>query len=276
MADYEDFGAIRRNAEDCEQAAEQLRMALNVGPNDRLPPVMELFERARQSLPEAKELDLVVLDEKAGLNGAAVAYPERREIHIDMNFVDRALVDDVDARFVGAHELMHVIFHRGAPKYFKKPGGNVLVPFLRDKHETAEWQADRIARALLMPRSFAQMFTNAYELAKAAGAPLIEAEKRMIELLPSRARKTPNSVARLIADLNLKTQKGVLAERKAQAASLKLDLWNALPVPPCEDSEAVRICGKYQIHWNEFGKTTGCGWFIENGAIVSFFATQNR
>lgn len=276
MDDFEDFGAKRRNAEDCERAAEQLRQALNIAPDVRLPAVMELFHLARQSLPEAKNLDLVVLEDRANLNGAAVAYPDRCEIHVDLDFVQRAFADDAYARFFGAHELMHIVFHRGAPKYFKKPGGNILVPFLHDKHERAEWQADRIARALLMPRQLVQIFGNAYDLAIGAGAPLAEAHNRLFELQPPHSRKTPKTVARLIANLNRHAVKGTLAESRVHAESLKSELWDALPLVSGEDPEAVRKCGKYQISWKDFGKTTGCGWYIDNGVIISFFATQNR
>ena len=276
MPNFEDFGAKRRNAEDCERIAEQIRAALSLGADERLPPVMELFARAREALPEARSLDLHIRDDAGVADGTAVAHPDSCEIHVGMDFVDGALTDRADVRFVAVHELMHILFHRGAPRYFKKPGGNVLVPFIQDKHESAEWQADRLARACLMPRSMVEHFPDAYALATAAGVPWHEAKERTSELTPLKKRQTPPEVQNAITELERQAAKGTAAQARAEANQLKLRLWNALPTVQGEEAALVRRCGKFQIHWLEFGKTTGRGWFIESGKIVSFFAIQSK
>lgn len=276
MPDFEDFGAKRRNPEDCERIADQIRVALGLGADERLPPVMELFAKVRETLPEAQGLDLHIRNDAGVADGTAIAHPDSCEIHVGMDFVDGALTDRADTRFVAVHELMHILLHRGAPRYFKKAGGNILVPFIRDKHESAEWQADRVARALLMPRSVVERFPYAHALASATGVPLDEAKNRIAELAPTRKRQTPPDVQSVINSLDRQAAKGTAAEARAEANQLKLRLWNALPAVQGEDPTLVRKCGSYQIHWAEFGKTTGRGWFIDRGRIVSFFAIQSN
>lgn len=246
MPNFEDFGAERRNAEDCERIADQMRAAADLTPIERLPAFMELLETARHYFPQARNLQLVVRGDI--LEGDAVAFPNSQEIHVDMNFVDGALADSPAVRFIGVHELMHIIFHRGAPQYFKKRDGNVLVPFLRDQHETAEWQADRLARAFFMPWLMVQRYPNALELASAAGVPLEQAQKRIAELTPPKQRPTPPTVSRLIAELERKATRGTAAQAQTDATDLKLRLWNALPAVPGEDAAYVRKCGSFQIH----------------------------
>jgi hypothetical protein len=66
------------------------------------------------------------------------------------------------------------------------------------------------------------------------------------------------------------------ATKKARfnAKDTKTDLWAKLPEIAGEFPAHSRLCNGYRIDWREFGKTTQCGWFIENCTIVSFFASR--
>jgi Zn-dependent peptidase ImmA (M78 family) len=250
-----------------------LRGALGGGADDRMPPLMEMFENARRNVPEAAGLELVVRSDAAMADALAFAVPEEQEIHIASAFADEALRDSPEARFYGIHELNHIIFHSGAPRFFRKSDGNVVYAFLHDQHETTEWQADRIARATFMPRGMVDSCTDALHLAKAAGVPFRHAALRIKELQDGKARSTPSDIALKIAALVCEASRDEPSSSRRQAEVLKLRLWNALPTIDGENGSLSRRCGIYRILWKEFGKTTGCGWFIDGGQITSFFAS---
>ena len=273
--DLEDFGAKRRNAEECERAAATIRLALGGLENTRMPPIMQMLESARNLLPEANTLAVVVHQDDEMGEADAFAIPEKQEIHFGASFAQRAMDDLPDARFVGLHELMHVVFHSGAPRYFRMSTGNVLCPFIHDKHESAEWQADRMTRAVFMPKEMVTSCKDTLTLAQRAGVPLCEAAARMKELSEVAARVTPIATALKIAALASANAKGTTEYTRLKAQELKLKLWCKLPTIEGEAPTESRKCGPFRIAWKEFGKTTECGWFIEKEQIVSFFSTRN-
>jgi Zn-dependent peptidase ImmA (M78 family) len=242
----------------------------------RMPPILQIFENARRNVPEAEFLEIVVRTDDAMEEDNAFALPDKQEVHVRQSFVSDALQDSPEARFLGVHELMHVVFHRGAPRFFRKNAGNVIYAFLHDKEKTAEWQADRIARAILMPPTMVASCKDALQLSQLAGVPLKEAARRTEELAERNRRSTPNDIAVRIATLASDASEGTPQFGRQKAELLKLQLWSALPTVDGEDKSTVRKCGAYQIFWNEFGKTTQCGWFIENGRIMSYFAMRSR
>lgn len=274
MDEFEDFGAKRRNAEDCERIAATLRKALGGVGDDRMPPLMEIFENARLNVPEASKLDFIVRTDEAMGDAAAFAKPDLQEIHGSVTFAQKAQTDSSEARFIGTHELVHVIFHRGAPIYFRKNAGNIIYSFL-DKQQSSEWQADSITRAIHMPPKMVATCTSAYQLAEKSGMPIKEAIERIRELEPDKPRATPSDVASKLAALNRDAAKGTPGFRRLEAEAVKIQLWNDLPTIDGEPAAGIRLCGKYQIWWNDFGKTTGCGWYIENGKIVPFFGSRS-
>lgn len=273
--EYEDYGASRRNEHDCERIGQTLRQALGGCGDDRMPSIIEILHLARLNIPEAKNLDLVVTHDDAMGSALAFAIPTKQEIFVKSSFVEEALADTPDARFLAFHELVHIIFHRGAPRYFRMADGNVVSPFLHDKRERAEWQADRITRATFMPTTMVANCATPLELAQKSGTPLVQAIERMKELREREAKTTPSDIAWNIALLIREGAKGTPASARLEAEALKTKLWNALPFLSGENPKFVRQCGKYQIYWDQFGKTSGCGWFIEGGKIISFFASRN-
>lgn len=116
--EFDDYGAVRRNADECERAAVTLREALGGKSADCMPPLMQMFENARHNVPEAKFLEIVVRSDDAMGEDTAFALPDKQEIHVRQSFVGDALQDSPAARFLGLHELTHIIFHRGRRVFF--------------------------------------------------------------------------------------------------------------------------------------------------------------
>jgi Zn-dependent peptidase ImmA (M78 family) len=205
----------------------------------------------------------------------AFALPEDQEIHIGLSLHDEIALDTAEARFDGIHELVHVVFHRGAPRFFRKSEGNVVYAFLHD-HERAEWQADRIARAIFMPPAMVSKCRDVLKLAELAGVPIRQAIERIRELDVNKERKTPVDIELKLAVLKREAAQGTTDFHRYAMQEIRLRLWNELPTIEGEDPANSRRCGDWRILWNEFGKTTECGWFIENGRIYSYFASRHR
>jgi hypothetical protein len=106
----------------------------------------------------------------------------------------------------------------------------------------------------------------------AARAPFDEVPKRIREFEEDKPRSTPLDIR--IARAKLAAQAVGPNGSRELAEVLKLELWSRLTTIEGEDPIEYRLCGKYRVAWSEFGKTTGCGWFLEEGKIVSFFGSR--
>lgn len=268
---FEDTGATQRNAEDCERIAQVLRPLLGCGEGERVPPISAALNLGRANIPQLKELELVVRSDYSMGRAHAAAVPDTLEIEIRESDVDAIMVDAPKMRFAILHELTHVLLHTGQGKFFRVAEGNVVHSFLGHDNDRAEWQADRVARAILMPREMVSRAANAHELAQLSGSPLREAIARIKDLTPPKGHTTPQSVVNAISKLKLNAATTPAERAKLEAEDRKLELWSSLPAVAGEDKCEVRLCGKYQIRWSEFGRTTGCGWFIENERIHAHY-----
>lgn len=267
--EFDDYVVPWMGDEACEKSAATLRKVLEVG-NGRLPHIMHVLESARRKIPEAKDLELVVRPDEAMGRADAFANVDDREIFVRQSVFEAALDDDDRARYVLVHELVHVIFHPG-PRKFRIATGNETPAFIH-KHTSAEWQADRIARAMFMPPEMVEQATSPLELARTAGVPLIEARNRIAELRAGQPKVTPLDLQRKIADRELGAQSSnCFANRTTQSDAEIFELWNELSVIDGEDPRRSRRCNKWRIAWNEFERTTEWGWFIDDGRIVSSF-----
>lgn len=265
----EDYDVPWMSEEACEKSAATLRKVLRVG-KGRLPPIMNVLESARRNVPEAKDFELVVLADE--LMGRVDAYAkfDNREIFVKQSIFEAALDDNDATRDVLLHELIHLIFHRG-PRKFRIANGNQTPAFI-DKHNSAEWQADRITRALLMPPEMVDGAASPLDLARTAGVPLKNALSRIADLQAGQSKVIPFDLQRELAARNASTLQPTCFENATRRAEeQKLKLWNNLPAIDGEDPSETRMCGKYWLTWNEFERTTGCGWFLDGGRIVSSF-----
>jgi Zn-dependent peptidase ImmA (M78 family) len=234
---------------------------------------MEVLELARNKIPDAQGLEIVVRPNESMGRASAFAKSREREIFVRQSILEGALADSDESRFVLLHELVHVIAHSG-PRRFRIAGGNKSMAYIGD-HESAEWQANRVTRAVFMPPAMVRSARFAGELARNAGVPLKEAVARIQELNVGKARPLAPSLSLEIA--RAKALGAASSGRKSQAQFevLKLELWNALPVIQGEPPQEKRLCGIYQIWWVEYGKATQCGWYIEARTIVSYFAARH-
>lgn len=261
MADeFDDDGVPWHSERDCEASAATLRKLLGVeaGP---LPHIMEVLDRARQRIAEAK--DLALLPRPDEVMGRALAYAKSadREIVARQSIVEGAIDDEPLPRYVLIHELEHIIFHKG-PRKFRIATGNQRLKFLSDQ-TSAEWQADYIARAMFMPPEMVQAAESSADLARTARVPLAEAEARTRQLW-----------GRHVSVFDKSTEPSTSTQPVTPLSdfdALKLRLWKDLPTIPGEHAAKSRLCGMFRILWSEYGLTSQCGWFLDRGKIVASF-----
>jgi len=271
--EFDDYEVPWMSEEACEKSAATLRKILGMG-KGRLPPIMNVLESARRNVPEAKDFELIVLADESMGRADAYAKFDDREIFVKQSIVEAALGDNDAARDVLLHELNHLIFHRGPPK-FRIANGNQTPAFI-DKHNSAEWQADRITRALFMPPEMVDAAASPLDLARTAGVPLKAALSRIADLQAGQSKVIPLDIQRKLADRELGAQSSnCFANRTTQSDAEKLKLWNELLAIEGKDPGESRMCGTYWIDWNEFERTTECGWFINGGQIVSSFKMRH-
>jgi len=267
--EFDDYEVRWMGEEACERSGATLRDILGDG-RKRLPHIMNVLESARRKIPEAKDLELIVRSDEFMGRADAFAKGKDREIFVKQSVLESALEDDDAARYVLLHELNHIIFHPG-PRKFRIATGNKTPAFIH-KHNSAEWQADRIARAVFMPPEIVDAATSPLDLARTAGVPLTEARNRLADLRAGQPKVLPPDLQRELVAMRASTLRPECFEKQAlQSEEKKLRLWNKLPTIDRENPSECRICGKYQITWNEFERTTQCGWFIDDGRIVSSF-----
>lgn len=262
VEEYEDGGMPWLGEQDCEASATTLRRLIGVGTGP-LPHVLEVLERARKNIPEAE--DLAVLPRPDELMGRAHAYAKsaEREIVARQSIVEGAIDDEPLSRYVLVHELQHIIFHKGARR-FRVAGGNEKIKFIAYQ-TSAEWQADYLARAMFMPQEMVKEVLSAAALATLARVPLVEALARFRDVRGHH-----------ISVFNPDTLPAI-SSRHAPTCdfdALKLRLWNALPTIPGEDPSKSRLSGIFHVRWSEYGRTSQCGWNLEQGKIIAFFSRR--
>lgn len=261
MSEFDDYGVPTRNRHDCERSAATLRQLLDVSPGP-LPNIMEVLDRARSRIPEAKNVEILPRPDE--VMGRAYAFANGADIVARQSIVEGAIDDTPLSRYVLCHELVHVIFHPG-PKKFRMAGGNEEFRFLA-KETSAEWQADYIARAMFMPPEMVGGAANPQRLAALARVPLAEAIARS-ELFRVNA-------AAPAVDSDFFTPPTSGRSNKSPLGELKARVWAQLPIIPGEDPAENRLSGLYRIKWSEFGLTSQCGWYLERGNIVAFFSKR--
>lgn len=262
MADeFDDYGVPPLNERDCEVTAATLRKLLGVdaGP---LPHIMEVLERARRTIPEAKDLELLPRPDDAMGRAHAFARSDEREIVARQSIVEGAMDDDPLSRYVLLHELQHVILHPG-PRKFRIAAGNQELRFL-SKETSAERQADNIARAMFMPPEMVEAAISPAELARRARVPIAEAQARF--------RQLRGSHVSVFADEKPLSQ--IKASPLSALDALKERLWRELPTIPGEHPEKSRRCGIYRILWADYGLTSQCGWSLHRGKIIASFSLR--
>lgn len=267
---FDDHFVPRLSDEECEKRGSFLNTSLGGG-GGKLPPLMDALACLRSNVPSLNGLELVTISDEAMGRARAKARPDQLDIVVGVTLLGEIIDDKENARFDLTHELAHILWHKGPEEKFLIEGGNKVFPS-QYENENAEWQADRIARAALMPPSMVGLSASDHELAIAARVERKQAYLRRDDLSARAAKVVTPALALKIAQF--KQAAGVPDSAREQRDLLKLSLWNKLPTILNEPPEHDRQCGKYRIRWAEFGKTTECGWFIEGGRIRSFFGSR--
>jgi hypothetical protein len=223
---------------------------------------MEVLDRARSSVAEVKSLNLLPRPDESMGRAYAYAKSADQEIVARQSIVEQAIDDEPLARYVLLHELQHIIFHPG-PRKFRIATGNEELRFLA-KETSAEWQADYITRAMFMPPEMVHASATPRDLAAIARVPLTEALARF------RAVRG-NHITKFDGD-SVANDASPLSKSQSALEALKRRLWAKLPTIPGEQPAQSRRCGIFRISWSEYGRTTQCGWFLDQGKIVAFFS----
>jgi len=274
--EFDDYEVRFLSADQCEQAAATLRRQMGLGEDDPLPPIMEVFQRARQNIPGMGELEILPRADEFMGRADAFAKHAQCEIVAKQSICEAAIDDEPKARAILVHELAHLIFHPG-PRKFRIATGNKSEGYIGPTN-SAEWQADRIMRAILMPSGMAATCKSSYHLSRLARVPLDEAATRIRELKEGQPRVPTPAIELQLAQLRLQStpRDGGTQRAKLEADALKLALWSKLPTIDGEPPRENRNCGGYRIRWSEFGKTTECGWYVEGDKIASYFALKHQ
>jgi hypothetical protein len=222
--------------------------------------VLYLYERANVTLLERSDIEM-------GADEARAA-PALNRVFVRRSLLQRLEAGDLHATMDLAHEFGHVVLHRGPEMKARKVGGNAQERFITEE-ESAEAQAWRFARALMMPLAIVKQIQSAEELAAFSNVPIEHARLRMAEaarLLPKPQSAFVEGVLR-----QKKSPAQLREERKAREARELLRVWNAAERIP-GDRLNSRLCSqrKWRVLWSEHNQMTECGWVLKEGKIVAW------
>jgi hypothetical protein len=219
---------------------------------------------------EAAKIEIAVRRNTEMGDDLARAAPLSNRVFTRASLLQAAKRDDEMAGLEFAHELGHVVFHRGPEVKARKLGGNAKEGFIRER-ESAEEQAWKFARAVKMPLPIARICASADELAQRCSVPLEHARLRLAEIDEFvRPRETPAFVRAFLE--KQKSPRELAEERRAAEAKERLRPWSSAQRIPNEPSARLCSSGRWRVEWSEFGKMTQCGWLVRDGKIVAWMA----
>jgi Zn-dependent peptidase ImmA (M78 family) len=163
------FEAPPRSGEDIENLADAIRHAVGLE-NAPYFPVVEFLEFGLAEVVDGMFYDVQSADLLGGREGAVD--PVKRALYIREDVYAAVTNHDRRARFTVAHEIGHAVMHVGTLNRVL-PRQQVIPPFCQP-----EWQANRFAAALLMPRHLAAMFGSVTEISVKFGVSVPAARLR--------------------------------------------------------------------------------------------------
>lgn len=149
------FEAPPRSGENIEDLADAVRQACGVLDQPYFP-VVPFVEKALQHFVPGILFDVVEAEELGARMGAV--NPLTGAFMIREDVYDAAVEDQPRHRFTVAHEVGHALMHIGTLNRLPKSTGKV--PAYMDP----EWQANRFAAALLMPRHLVRTCVSVDEI----------------------------------------------------------------------------------------------------------------
>jgi hypothetical protein len=180
---------------------------------------------------------------------------------------------DPTARYVVAHELGHFFLHRGSARKPRKLSGNKTLPFIAED-ESAENQAWKFARALLIPRTQLKAGETDEALGIRLGLPTGAATLRREEVAKAIKTKQPKvvppSVTAFLRSAHRSSNASIVA-RSNDANAEKHKAWIFAARIEGEDPAMVRSARGFRVEWDAHGRyDSQVGWTIRNGEVRSF------
>lgn len=124
-------------------------------------------------LQEFEVLEYEVVEDHILGEEEAVSYPDQGFMRIKESVYDRAYAGDGHCRFTIAHELGHMIMHRGQSNYARGSNGS------HEVYEDSEWQADTFASELLIDVRSISDNADEYDVSEIFGVSLSAARYRL-------------------------------------------------------------------------------------------------
>lgn len=139
--------------------------------NTRLCPIVELVEVVARRGFE------VVMEDEIGHN-YGLTYPDQDRLLVRADVYDAACDGKGWAREVMAHELGHLVLHRGIPMPFTSPEKTSgTCPVLGD----SEWQANTFSELILAPLDIVKTLGDVNEISQQCGVTQETAFRRWVE-----------------------------------------------------------------------------------------------
>lgn len=151
------FEAPPRSGESIEAFADAIRTMFHLQ-KDPVFPVLGFLEFGLGQVVDGMFYDVMSKEELGAREGAVD--PLRRALYVREDVYDAAEKGNGRARFTIAHEIGHAVMHVGT---LNRAGFARTIPAYRDP----EWQANRFAAALLMPRLLVSQYSTVAEVVDA-------------------------------------------------------------------------------------------------------------
>ncbi|ARB44969.1 ImmA/IrrE family metallo-endopeptidase [Alloalcanivorax xenomutans] len=110
--------------------------------------------RLLELLQSIEFLDFEVVEDHVLGDEEAVSYPDKSFMRIKETVYDKAANDDGHCRFTIAHELGHMIMHKGQANFARGTSGDHKI------FEDSEWQADAFASEFLIDQRLIPQAAN--------------------------------------------------------------------------------------------------------------------
>jgi hypothetical protein len=166
------YEAPPRSGSNIENLADTVRKVFGLSAV-RFFPVVDFVEKGLEQIVEGLTFDVVEPSELGRRMGAVD--PLRRSLYLREDVYLGAANRNNRDRFTVAHESGHAIMHIGTLNRLQLSQD---VPPYRDP----EWQANRFAAALLMPRHLVRQCTTIGEIVRDFGVSRVSAELRIKQL----------------------------------------------------------------------------------------------
>lgn len=146
--------APSRSAESIEQLAEAIREVFALD-DDPYFPVVEFLEWGLSQVTEGITFDVITPDGLGSRMGSVDTL--QQVLYLREDVYERAIKGKARDRFTVAHEIGHAVMHVGT---LNRVESGTAVPAYRNP----EWQANKFAAALLMPRQLIHQCTSTGEI----------------------------------------------------------------------------------------------------------------